>query len=565
VNRFQRVLEILDEAIGGPDAGIGSHGPFWRKLTRDEFVAKKVFGLHVVEVGQGASANLVRALKGEAPFGSDLPSPPPNARFSRMPAGLPPVSAENIAFIEKWIDEGCLEDALPEPTFTWRPTSAEPAGSRYDDVWFHTPQLGWTVNSNGQILHTTDGGGSWQQQFHDESLYLRCIGFASESRGWMGTLVAGSQLFDTHDGGATWSPVTNLPELAPSAVCGMSVVNESVVYAAGTNYPFPARPDRPPRMMKTIDGGASWTAWDMTPFASLLVDTYFTNPECGWVVGGKVDPATPGERDCPNPSNRSNIKAVVLRTEDGGQTWDNRIADLQDELPLGEWGWKIFFLTDQVGYVSLENFCEGAVLKTIDGGQTWKRLPVNDAQKNANLEGVGFVDAEHGWVGGWGSADFQAGFSSETSDGGKTWSDANHIGLFINRFRFLGHPLTVGYAAGRTVYKYSTEPVPPRVAEEPTTRFLDSSEPVQSTRPVRINLSIPTDASRLTLTIWERFGEPVRRLLDETNPVSGDRVVDWDVTDNAGEPLDPGSFIVRVTVFRNGDSRSESRVVWVND
>ena len=91
---FQRVTEILDEAIGGPDVGIGLHGAFWRGLTRDEFVAKKVFGKALVILGDGAHSNLVSALKGQAPFGADLPDPPAGANMSRMPAGLPPVPAD---------------------------------------------------------------------------------------------------------------------------------------------------------------------------------------------------------------------------------------------------------------------------------------------------------------------------------------------------------------------------------------------------------------------------------------------------------------------------------------
>jgi hypothetical protein len=123
----------------------------------------------------------------------------------------------------------------------------------------------------------------------------------------------------------------------------------------------------------------------------LLVDTFFTTPERGWVVGGKSN--------SPNP-NRNNVKPVVLFTEDGGQTWVNRIANLQNELPFGEWGWKIQFLNDSVGFVSLENMKAGAILKTTDGGLTWQRNAVNDPQGNANLEGVGFADENRGWVGG---------------------------------------------------------------------------------------------------------------------------------------------------------------------
>jgi hypothetical protein len=274
-------------------------------------------------------------------------------------------------------------------------------------------------------------------------------------------------------------------------------------------------------------------------------------------------PVDPGQRRCPTPPDRSNIKPVVLFTEDGGHTWVDRAADLQDEFPFGEWGWKIFFLNDQIGFVSLENFCEGAVLKTTDGGLTWRRLPVDDPQRNANLEGVGFVDADRGWVGGWGSADFATGFSSATTDGAGTWADASDIGRFINRFRFFHDQVTVGYAAGRTVYKYSAEPLPEAVGivSEPPTRLLDSNESTASGRPVRISVTIPTDASRLAMTVWERFGDRVRRLADETRPTAGVRTVEWDVTNDVGEPLDPGSFILRVTV----DGRSESRTLQVGD
>jgi hypothetical protein len=72
VGRFQQVLDILDAAIGGPDAQIDVHGPFWRGLTREQFVEKKVFGRQLLVVGDGAASNLVRALKGESPFGADL-------------------------------------------------------------------------------------------------------------------------------------------------------------------------------------------------------------------------------------------------------------------------------------------------------------------------------------------------------------------------------------------------------------------------------------------------------------------------------------------------------------
>src|SRR6266704_3489089 len=169
MTRYERVQQILDESIGGPAVQIGVHGAFWRGKTRAEFVALVVRNRQLLVVGDGAGSNLVKALKGEAPFGADLENPPPGASLSRMPAGLDPVSPENIAFIQKWIDDGCPEDPFVSatPVMSWRPTHAPIASSRTDDIWFLDPKVGWAVNSNGSIVHTTDGFDSFNVQFQD--------------------------------------------------------------------------------------------------------------------------------------------------------------------------------------------------------------------------------------------------------------------------------------------------------------------------------------------------------------------------------------------------------------
>ncbi|MBW4631013.1 MAG: hypothetical protein KME30_03635 [Iphinoe sp. HA4291-MV1] len=426
----------------------------------------------------------------------------------------------------------------------WSPTNAPLASSRTDDIWFIDPSVGWAVNSNGQIIKTNDGGETWEQQFQDR-VYLRCIGFATPLKGWAGTLTASKRLYATIDGGKNWNLIEDrLPQLAPPAICGLSVVNESVVYASGTNYP-----DRPVGMIKTVDGGTTWTGWDMSQYATLLIDTYFTSPERGWVVGGKAD------KSISNPS-RDDVIPVVLYTEDGGKTWVNRVENMSSSFPLGEWGWKIQFLNENIGFVSLENFQAGAILKTTDGGQTWTRLRINDPQGNTNLEGVGFVDENLGWVGGWGSEDFTKGYSSETNDGGKNWHDANQIGQFINRFRFFGNPVTVGYSSGKTVYKYSTAPVTAPLAEiAAPTRFLLTNAPAQFEKSINIEYTLPDNAKSITIDIWNRFGAHVRTLVDESNQSAGSKSVVWDGTNDSGERLPPGIFIYRLTVDGNAESR----------
>lgn len=109
---YAEILTMLDVVIAGQD--IGAHGPFWRTLSRDEFVAFKVFGVIPLLATDAAGkfdpleSNLIKALQGRNPFSRDLGDP--DARFPRMPAGgLPPMSDPDIETIKNWISAGCPE------------------------------------------------------------------------------------------------------------------------------------------------------------------------------------------------------------------------------------------------------------------------------------------------------------------------------------------------------------------------------------------------------------------------------------------------------------------------
>jgi hypothetical protein len=104
--RFGRILEILDAAVGSTP--VHGHGTFWRGLTRDQFVAKSVAGKQLLVVGSGRDSNLVKALRGQLPFGKDLGVP--GASLARMPARRDPVPGADIDLIEQWIDDGCPDD-----------------------------------------------------------------------------------------------------------------------------------------------------------------------------------------------------------------------------------------------------------------------------------------------------------------------------------------------------------------------------------------------------------------------------------------------------------------------
>lgn len=431
--------------------------------------------------------------------------------------------------------------------FGWSKTSLPVAGSRTDDVFFTDALTGWAVNSNGRIFHTADGGLTWAEQALLDASYLRCIGFSSNTRGWVGTLSGPDRMVRTVDGGATWTPVENLPAGGPGRICGLVAVSDDVIFASGTNYP-----NEPAGVIRTTDGGAAWEILDMGGAPALLVDIFFEDEQTGWVVGGIDDVQHPDR-----PTERRDVIPAVFHTTDGGSTWVNQTETIAQlgEFPRGEWGWKIQKLGETI-LVSCENFLDGAILRSDDRGATWRRLRINDRQRNGNLEGIGFADLDTGWVGGWGDQNFTGGFTSATGDGGRNWEDANQVGFRLNRFRFLGNPVTVGYASGDTVYKYSDPPLPAPsgLAAIPEVPDIDGTDGVT------LAIDVPEGTARLTIRLWERFGREVRLLLDETDPATGPRQISWDFRDDAGVVLPPGHFVLRIVM----DDRSHSRIVHRN-
>jgi hypothetical protein len=69
---------------------------------------KRVFGQQLVQAGNAAESNLIKALEGRTPFGADTGVP--GAIFNRMPDGFPAVVPEKINYIRDWIDDGCPDD-----------------------------------------------------------------------------------------------------------------------------------------------------------------------------------------------------------------------------------------------------------------------------------------------------------------------------------------------------------------------------------------------------------------------------------------------------------------------
>jgi tyrosinase len=138
-SRYDRVKQILDQASGDQHPSYQGHDRFWN-LPHAEFLTVTLYGVRMIappsgtsapgaapakscchgpveiaaapaalapQPGRGAASGLVKGLKGQAPFDG--------TQFPKLPWGGTAVAYDDIAFIEKWIDDGCPENDGPPP------------------------------------------------------------------------------------------------------------------------------------------------------------------------------------------------------------------------------------------------------------------------------------------------------------------------------------------------------------------------------------------------------------------------------------------------------------------
>ncbi len=317
---------------------------------------------------------------------------------------------------------------------TWVELTGAPITSRHNDAYFVSADEGWVVNGAGEIWTTKDGGASWDRQHFENDSHFRSVGFVNDSVGFAGNVGEGefgttdrTALYSTSDAGQTWDPVGAYNGRTPTGICGMQVVNDSMVVAVG-------RVRGPAFFVKTTDRGTTWISKDMHTYAAGLIDVHFFDPDHGIAVGL-------------TNADHAQSRAIILTTTDGGETWTTTFTSSRQ----GEWAWKISFPTSNVGYVSLQRNVESPIffLKTNDGGVTWDEKLFSGS--HYFVQGLGFIDENNGWIGG--NSSFP---TFVTSDGGDSWVSAD-FGVRVNRFRFLGDSL--GYAVGQTVYKYDARAV----------------------------------------------------------------------------------------------------------
>jgi len=301
-------------------------------------------------------------------------------------------------------------------------------GPRIDDIFMVDNQTGYAVTASGKILKSTDGGDNWFL-LRTDNVYHRSVEFINTQKGFVGSfssVPSNNILMETTDGGASWTDLTQLIDPhARQGICGLAIPDSNTIYGCGNYHQDTAY------IVKSTDGGTSWSFIDMHLYATHLIDMYFLNKDTGFATGSGIPPLR---------------TAVVLYTTDGGQTWTYKFQNTV----ATEWCWKIQHLTDQLYFASIE---EGSgdttsrIIKSTDGGMNWNVLIVPYHYSGNGIQGVGFIDSLRGWTGG--------GYNSgmETFDGGITW-DSTAICPLMNRVFRVNDSLL--FASGSEIWKYST-------------------------------------------------------------------------------------------------------------
>ena len=237
---------------------------------------------------------------------------------------------------------------------------------------------GWVAGTTGDfsalLLHTSDGGVTWQPQHSALDGEVRGIDFVDAAHGWaIGQAERyGRYLEHTTDGGFTWTvqhPSSRLVGLEQ-----LDFVDTDTGYVVGQLLPIGSQSENTmpaDALFRTTDGGAAWKQRAL-PKGAQVLQLQFTDATTGWAVAMYAADGGP----------------ALLHTTDGGATWHkvSRFADTAEA---------VHFVDDATGWVA----ADAGIVATTDGGATWQQVSDDD-----DVALLAAADGGHAWAFGYDGA-----------------------------------------------------------------------------------------------------------------------------------------------------------------
>ncbi len=149
------------------------------------------------------------------------------------------------------------------------------------------------------------------------------------------------------------------------------------------------------KLIKSTDGGSTWKTLETNTTVPLYgID--FVNNNIGFVVGGK---SSCGGTGC------IPIGAVMLKTMDGGDSWEKVTLNLNDKIALKS----IHFINDSIGFA----IGISSILTTRDGGNSWEQKIIKNL--GGTMQKIDFNGTQNGMI------ICNGGKIISTMDGGNSW------------------------------------------------------------------------------------------------------------------------------------------------
>jgi photosystem II stability/assembly factor-like uncharacterized protein len=230
-----------------------------------------------------------------------------------------------------------------------------------------SPTTAYVSGSNGTMLKTTDGGTNWEPLTTNTDAWLYTLVFQNAQTGY----AAGDagRILRTHDGGTTWDVIDSHQLFNPNELAFKPDGSLWLVGNAGT-------------LLHSSDDAVTWLG-HCPDLAQTITGISFPDPQNGWCAGSY---------------------GRLMSTTNGGIEWASHLTSGVDAF-----FYDVYFVNTNTGFVVGDGDCG----RTTDGGLTWAGSP---SSTNELLLSVSFANERNGWAAGL------AGTIIHTSDGGAIWS-----------------------------------------------------------------------------------------------------------------------------------------------
>ncbi|MEO8649725.1 MAG: YCF48-related protein [Acidobacteriota bacterium] len=282
-------------------------------------------------------------------------------------------------------------------------------------VYFTSPEKGWVAGDNGYLASTSDGGATWERYELNAKEDINEIYFRNEKNGY---LVAGRKLFITSDGGATWRETVIFRAIdfrgGKPEFLSIRFADKKLGLVVGSVLNSKDEVIDS-LVMRTNDGGETWRRI-IVPSKTELFHLDYNGSSHGWIVGDR---------------------GVILATTDGGVNWRLQNSGTKSAL------FNVDFRDDDEGYAVGE---AGMILRTENGGLNWQKVGTGFTGKFMRVD---FADDKNGWIVGYGGTILRSG------DKGQSWlrQESGTTSHLYGLFMFKKYGWAVGSKGTLVAYK----------------------------------------------------------------------------------------------------------------